>query len=129
VGSGQKADQFVSVHRQAHAVQSDIAWDGNGVARWREPFYTLAMPINRRRFLALSAVASLAPSAVVVANTRREYMVQVNGCAVNAESFFVPSHPHSPDQPTCTLSVDGDLATAMQLTLTDLRRMPVTKVT
>ena len=87
------------------------------------------MPINRRRFLALSAVASLAPSAVVVANTRRESMVQVNGCVVNAESFFVPSHPHPPDQPTCTLSVDGDLATAMQLTLTDLRRMPVTKVT
>jgi len=97
-----------------------IAWDGNGVARCREPFYTLAMPINRRRFLALSAVASLAPSAVVVANTRREYMVQVNGCAVNAET---------PLDHEWILSVDGDAATAMQLTLTDLRAVPVTEVT
>ena len=103
------------------------------------------MPINRRRFLALSAVASLAPSAVVVAHTRREYMVQVNGRAVNAETplelltdfltpnhlFFVRSHWlfHPTDQPKWTLSVDGDVATAMQLTLTDLRRMPVTEVT
>jgi DMSO/TMAO reductase YedYZ molybdopterin-dependent catalytic subunit len=145
MGSGQKADQFVSVHRQAYAAQSDVAWDGNGVARWKEPIYTLAMPINRRRFLALSAVVSLAPSAVVVANTRREYMLQVNGYAVNAETplelltdyltpnrlFFVRSHwlPHPPDQHKWTLSVDGDVATAMQLTLTDLRRMPVTEVT
>src|SRR5712691_9525314 len=81
----------------------------------REPFYTLAMPINRRRFLALSAVASLAPSAVVVANTRRKYMVQVNGYAVNAETPLVRSHwlLQPPDQPTWTLSVDGDVATAM----------------
>jgi len=89
------------------------------------------MPINRRRFLALSAVASLAPSAVVVAHTRRAYMVQVNGCAVNAETPLVRSHWlfHPTDQPKWTLSVDGDVATAMQLTLTDLRRMPVTEVT
>ncbi len=89
------------------------------------------MPINRRRFLTLSAVASLAPSAVVVANTRRKYMVQVNGYAVNAETPLVRSHwlLQPPDQPTWTLSVDGDVATAMQLTLTDLRSMPVTEVT
>jgi hypothetical protein len=86
------------------------------------------MPINRRRFFALSAGASLAPSAVVVANTRREYMVQSNGCAVNAEtrSYWLPPPP---DQPTWTLSVIGDVATAMQLTLTGLRSMPVTEVT
>ena len=66
------------------------------------------MPINRRRFLALSAVASLAPSAVVVANTRREYMVQVNGDAVNAETPLERNNwlPYPPDQPTWTLSVD-----------------------
>src|SRR5437899_552379 len=79
------------------------------------------MPINRRRFLALSAIASLAPSAVVVANTRRSHMVRVNAYAVNAET--------PPDQHKWTLSVDGNVATAMQLTVADLRRMPVTEIT
>ena len=72
-------------------------------------------------------------------------MVQMNGYAVNAETpldlltdyltpnhlFFVRSHwvPHPPDVHGWTLSVDGDVATAMQLTGSDLRRMPVTEVT
>jgi len=59
------------------------------------------MPINRRRFLEFSTLAALAPRAVVVANTRRASMVQLNGYAVNAETpldlltdylFFVRSH-------------------------------------
>jgi sulfite oxidase len=103
------------------------------------------MPIDRRRFLEISALASLAPRAVVAANTRRSSMVQVNGYAVNAETplelltdyltpnhlFFVRSHwiPHPPDVHGWTLSVDGDVATAMQLTGSDLRRLPVTEVT
>ena len=103
------------------------------------------MPIDRRRFLELSALATLAPRAVVAANTRRTSMVQLNGYAVNAETpldlltdyltpnhlFFVRSHwvPHPPDVHGWTLSVDGDVATAMQLTGSDLRGMPVTEVT
>jgi DMSO/TMAO reductase YedYZ molybdopterin-dependent catalytic subunit len=103
------------------------------------------MPIDRRRFLELSALATLAPRAVVAANTRRASMVQMNGYAVNAETpldlstdyltpnrlFFVRSYwvPHPPDVHGWTLSVNGDVTTAMQLTGSDLRRMPVTEVT
>ena len=61
-------------------------------------------------------------------------MVQVNGYAVNAETpldlltnYLTPNHP--PDVHGWTLSVDGDVATAMQLTGSDLRGMPVTEVT
>jgi DMSO/TMAO reductase YedYZ molybdopterin-dependent catalytic subunit len=71
------------------------------------------MPIDIRRFL----------HAVVAASTRRASMVQVNGYAVNAEV------PCPPDIHGWTLSVDGDVATAMQLTGSDLRGMPVTEVT
>jgi DMSO/TMAO reductase YedYZ molybdopterin-dependent catalytic subunit len=61
-------------------------------------------------------------------------MVQVNGYAVNAETplelltgYLKPNHP--PDVHGSTLSVDGAVATAMQLTGSDLRRLPVTEVT
>lgn len=107
-------------------------------------------PVDRRRFLQLTAAASLAPAALI-GNTNepraasRDYMLEMNGYAVNAETplelltdyitpvdlFFVRSHwiPRTPTLRQWSLTVDGDVGESLRLSLDDLRRMPVTDVT
>ena len=107
-------------------------------------------PVDRRRFLQLTAAASLAPAALI-GNTNepraasRDYMLQMNGYAANAETplelltdyitpvdlFFVRSHwiPRTPTLRQWSLTVDGDVGESLKLSLDDLRRMPVTEVT
>src|SRR3954451_3699313 len=105
-------------------------------------------PVDRRRFLQLSAAASLVPGALIV-NTNepkaasRDYMLQMNGYAVNAETplelltdyitpvglFFVRSHwiPRMPSLRQWRLTVDGDVGESLRLSLDDLRKMRVTE--
>ena len=109
------------------------------------------MPVDRRRFLALSAAASLAPSALTAAAARAHpqragaYMLQMNGYAVDAETplelltdyltpnelFFVRSHwiPRTPDPKTWRLTVDGEVENPTTFSLAELRNLPVTEVT
>ena len=107
-------------------------------------------PVNRRRFLQLSAAASLAPGALI-GNTKSPagasggYMLQMNGYAVNAETplelltdyitpvglFFVRSHwiPRTPTLRQWRLTVDGEIGESLRLSLDDLRKMRVTEAT
>ncbi len=105
------------------------------------------MPVvDRRRFLQLSAAASLVPTALLAdPKVREQYMLQMNGYAVNAETplelltdyitpvglFFVRSHwnPRTPDPKQWRLTVDGDVEESLKLSLDDLRKMRVTEVT
>jgi DMSO/TMAO reductase YedYZ molybdopterin-dependent catalytic subunit len=107
-------------------------------------------PVNRRRFLQLSAAASLAPAALIgntnaTPSASREYMLQMNGYAVNAETplelltdyitplglFFVRSHwiPRTPAPHQWSLTVDGEVGESLRLSIADLRKMRVTEVT
>jgi DMSO/TMAO reductase YedYZ molybdopterin-dependent catalytic subunit len=72
-------------------------------------------------------------------------MLQLNGYAVNAETplelltdyltpnelFFVRSHwiPRTPDLSRWRLKIDGEVAKPIELSLADLRKLPVTEVT
>jgi DMSO/TMAO reductase YedYZ molybdopterin-dependent catalytic subunit len=102
--------------------------------------------IDRRHFLALSALAPLAPRQVIAATTeRRHHMLQMNGYPVNAETplelltdfitptelFFVRSHwiPHTPDPRTWHLTIDGEVASPAKFTFADLHQMPQTEAT
>jgi len=102
--------------------------------------------VDRRRFLALSAAASLTPTALLAdSKAREQYMLQMNGYAVNAETplelltdyitpvelFFVRSHwnPRTPNPNQWRLTVDGDVEESLKLSLDDLRKMRVTEVT
>lgn len=116
--------------------------------------YTPRMPgdgIDRRRFLALSALAPLAGEALLAADTPRkgahtlEHMLQMNGYAVNAETplelltdyltpnelFFVRSHwiPRAPDTHTWRLTVDGGVGRSMVLPLAELKKLPPAEAT
>jgi len=107
-------------------------------------------PVDRRRFLQLSAAASLAPGALIGNTKSREgasggYMLQMNGYAVNAETplelltdyitpvelFFVRSHwiPRTPTLRQWRLTVDGEIGESLRLSVDDLRRMRVTEAT
>jgi len=107
-------------------------------------------PVNRRRFLQLSAAASLAPAALIgntsaTPSASRDYMLQMNGYAVNAETplelltdyitplglFFVRSHwiPRTPAPHQWSLTVDGEVGESLRLSIADLRKMRVTEVT
>lgn len=107
-------------------------------------------PVNRRRFLQLSAAASLAPAALIGKTNEpkapsRDYMLQMNGYAVNAETplelltdyitpvelFFVRSHwiPRTPSPDQWSLTVDGEIGESLKLSIADLRKMRVTEVT
>jgi DMSO/TMAO reductase YedYZ molybdopterin-dependent catalytic subunit len=107
--------------------------------------------IDRRRFLALSAIAPLAGETLLAATRpragaqAREHMLQLNGYAVNAETplelltdyltpnelFFVRSHwiPRAPDARTWRLKVDGDVGEPMELSLAELKRLPAAEAT
>src|SRR6266480_4706741 len=104
------------------------------------------MAIDRRRFLSLSAAAALAPAAFASAVSRpRAHMLQMNGYAVNAETpldlltgyltpnelFFVRSHwiPRTPDPKGWKLTIDGEVNRPLQLTLSDLKKLPRAEAT
>jgi sulfite oxidase len=92
------------------------------------------MPVDRREFLRLAAVAPLAP-----------HLLQMNGYPLNAETplelltdyltpnelFFVRSHwiPRMPDAKTWRLVVDGDVRTPLRLSLAELKAMPRAEAT
>ncbi len=100
------------------------------------------MPFDRRDFLRLSAIASLAPTALLGAERR---LLQMNGYPLNAETplelltdyltpadlFFVRSHwiPRYPDPKTWRLKIEGEVARPMTLTLADLKKFPRTEAT
>src|SRR6266545_261897 len=100
------------------------------------------MPFDRRDFLRLSAIASLAPSALLGAERR---LLQMNGYPLNVETplelltdyltpsdlFFVRSHwiPRFPDPKTWRLKIEGEVARPMTLTLADLKTFPRTEAT
>ena len=108
--------------------------------------------MNRRSLLAGAAAtagaALLAPAgrlfgADVPASRRR--LLQVNGYAIDAETpldalttyltpndlFFVRHHwvPQMPDKATWKLTVDGEVARPLELSLSDLKRLPRTSIT
>jgi DMSO/TMAO reductase YedYZ molybdopterin-dependent catalytic subunit len=110
--------------------------------------------VDRRSFLKWSAVASLAPGVLlgkanpassIPTTYSHEHMLQVNGYPVDAETplelltdyltpnelFFVRSHwiPRTPKPDKCLLTIDGDVRESIHLSMTDLRKMPVTEVT
>jgi DMSO/TMAO reductase YedYZ molybdopterin-dependent catalytic subunit len=108
--------------------------------------------MNRRTLLAGAAAASgaalLAPFARLLGEEvppSRRRLLQVNGYAVDAETpldalttyltpndlFFVRSHwvPQLPDKAAWKLTVDGDVARPLHLTLAGLRKLPRTSVT
>ncbi len=100
------------------------------------------MKLDRRDFLRYSALASLAPSALLSAEP---HMLQMNGYPLNAETplelltdyltpvplFFVRSHwiPRMPDLKTWRLRVDGDVAKPLALSLADLKKLPRAEAT
>jgi DMSO/TMAO reductase YedYZ molybdopterin-dependent catalytic subunit len=100
------------------------------------------MPFDRRAFLRLSAIASLAPSSLLAAERR---LVQMNGYPLDLETpldlltdyltpvdlFFVRSHwiPQVPDPKTWRLTVDGDVRRPTTLSLSDLRTLPRVETT
>src|ERR1044071_6617772 len=104
--------------------------------------------IDRRRFLSLAVVAPFLSETLYGAktsSTRREHMLQMNGYAVNAETplalltdyvtpnelFFVRSHwiPRTPDPKKWSLTVDGEVERPVQLTLSDLKKLPRAEAT
>jgi len=100
--------------------------------------------IDRRRFVVLAAAPLLAAQKAVT-HHGRESMLQMNGYAVNAETplelltdyvtpnelFFVRSHwiPRTPDPKKWRLTVDGDVERPLQLTLSDLKKLPRAEAT
>jgi sulfite oxidase len=101
------------------------------------------MTIDRRDFLRAAAAASLAPAALLGA--AEKYMLQVGGYPLNAETplelltdyltpndlFFVRSHwiPRMPDAKTWRLTIDGDVARPLSLSLADLKKLPRAEAT
>jgi len=107
--------------------------------------------MNRRSLLASAAATSgaalLAPlgrllGAEIPAERRR--LLQVNGYAVDAETpldvlttyltpndlFFVRHHwvPQLPDKATWKLAIDGEVSHPLELTLADLKKLPLERV-
>src|SRR5260221_8474477 len=133
------ADEILSAH-SAHR----MAESGKYSAK------LIVMTVDRRRFLALTAAATLAPSALATAARTHAsraggHMLQMNGYAVDAETplelltdyltpnelFFVrsPWIPPPPDPKTWRLLIDGDVESPTTFSLADLRALRVTKVT
>lgn len=102
---------------------------------------------DRRKFLALTAAAALAPEQVLsaAARTPSRRMLQRNGYPLNAETplelldsyltptelFFVRHHwtpaNHAPG--SWRLGIDGGVSAPLELSVGDLRRMPQERVT
>ena len=101
------------------------------------------MSLDRRDFLLAAAAASLAPAALLEA--AEKHMLQLGGYPLNAETplelltdwltpndlFFVRSHwiPRMPDATTWRLTIDGDVAKPLSLSLADLKKMPRAEAT
>jgi len=101
--------------------------------------------LDRRQFLSVSVAAPFVASASAAAASRREQMLQMNGYALDAETplelltdyltpnelFFVRSHwiPRTPDLKKWRLTVDGEVSKPLELTLAELKKMPLTEVT
>jgi sulfite oxidase len=100
------------------------------------------MKLDRRDFLRYSALASLAPAALLAAEP---HLLQMNGYPLNAETplelltdyltpvplFFVRSHwiARVPDAKTWRLRVDGDVAKPLSLSLAELKKLPRAEAT
>jgi DMSO/TMAO reductase YedYZ molybdopterin-dependent catalytic subunit len=100
--------------------------------------------IDRRRFFLLAAAPLLAAQKATAPHAR-EALLQMNGYAVNAETpielltdyltpnelFFVRSHwiPRTPDPKRWKLTVDGEVGRSLQLTLSDLKKLPRAEAT
>jgi sulfite oxidase len=107
-----------------------------------QPVHSEAMSIDRRSFLRLAAVAPLLPYPLQAAE---RYLLQMNGYPLNAETplellteyltpndlFFVRSHwiPRMPDLKTWRLTVDGDVARPLSLSLAELKKLPRVETT
>ena len=103
------------------------------------------MPVTRRKFFVISAMAALAPRRTLGRPARREEMLQMNGYPANAETplelltdyltpnhlFFVRSHwvPHPPNVQSWNLRVDGEVNEPRSWTLAELRRLPAVEAT
>jgi sulfite oxidase len=106
--------------------------------------------VDRRLFLKLATLASLAPPAMVEAlqafdPPALKRLLQLNGYALDAETpldlltsyitpndlFFIRSHwiPTRVDPGTWTLTVDGAVSNPSRLTLADLQKLPRVEVT
>ena len=101
--------------------------------------------LDRRQFLSASVAAPFLATARAVAAPRREQMLQMNGYALDAETplelltdyltpnelFFVRSHwiPRTPDLKKWRLTIDGEVGNPLELTLAELKKMPVTEAT
>jgi DMSO/TMAO reductase YedYZ molybdopterin-dependent catalytic subunit len=102
------------------------------------------MLFDRRAFVRLSALATLAPAALLSAAPERR-LLQMNGYPLDLETplelltdyltpadiFFVRSHwiPRYPDPKAWRLTIDGDVARPLTLTLADLKKMPRAEAT
>jgi DMSO/TMAO reductase YedYZ molybdopterin-dependent catalytic subunit len=100
--------------------------------------------IDRRRFFMLAAAPLLAAQKAAAPHAR-EALLQMNGYAVNAETplelltdyltpnelFFVRSHwiPRTPDPKRWRLTIDGEVDHPLQLTLSDLKKLPRAEAT
>ncbi len=106
----------------------------------------MTSPINRRTFLGTALGAMSLPSiSAAIASLPRRRLIQMNGYATDAETpldlltdyrtpndlFFVRHHwiPKMPDLSTWKLRVDGEVDSPLDLTLADLRKLPVTSAT
>lgn len=101
------------------------------------------MTLDRRTFLRAAAAASLAPAAL--AEAAEKHMLQMGGYPLNAETplelltdfltpnelFFVRSHwiPRMPDPKTWRLTIDGEVARPLRLSLADLKKLPRAEAT
>ncbi len=100
--------------------------------------------IDRRRFFLLAATPLLAAQKAASSHSR-ESMLQMNGYAFNAETplelltgyltpnelFFVRSHwiPRTPDPKKWRLTIDGEVGHPLQLTLSELKKLPPAETT
>src|SRR5258708_8607352 len=132
------ADEILSAH-SAHR----MAESGKYSAK------LIVMTVDRRRFLALTAAATLALSALATAARTHAsraggHMLQMNGYAVDAETplelltdyltpnelFFVRSHwiPRTPDPKTRRLMIDVDAENPTTFSLAACRALRVTQL-
>jgi len=101
--------------------------------------------VDRRAFISSVTAIPWAASAAFAAASSPRRLLQLNGYPINAETpldaltsyltpnelFFIRHHwnPTIPDPARWSLTVDGDVAKPLQLTLADLKRLPRTTVT
>jgi DMSO/TMAO reductase YedYZ molybdopterin-dependent catalytic subunit len=100
------------------------------------------MSFDRRHFLRLAAAAPFLATPLAAAE---RYLLQVNGYPLNAETplelltdyltpndlFFIRSHwiPRMPDAKTWRLTIDGEVARPLSLSLSELKKLPRVETT